>query len=85
MAVKTALAFATDRDPAGTYEGNERAPGEIEEASLARCYPDFEALTADGRFLTLAQTLYAPLVAWIGTHVDATAHAEPTGVTQEAA
>lgn len=74
IAAKTALAFVGERDPIGTYEGSERIKGEVEEASLARCYPDFEALTADGRFDVLAQTLYAPLAEWVEQYVKASPH-----------
>ena len=35
-------------------------PGEGEEACLARLFPDFEALRADGRFAALAQRLFGP-------------------------
>ena len=79
VAAKTALAFVGARGPGKTqetYEGNERIRGEVEDASLARCYPDFEALCADGRFEHLAQTLYAALAEWVATHVDATPHGE---------
>ncbi|MBP7467579.1 MAG: exodeoxyribonuclease V subunit gamma [Thauera sp.] len=79
VAAKTALAFVGERGPGKTqetYEGNERIRGEVEDASLARCYPDFEALCADGRFEHLAQTLYAALAEWVATHVDATPHGE---------
>lgn len=84
VAAKTALAFLGERGPGKapeTYEGNERSAGEGQEASLARCYPDFESLSADGRFETLAHSLYGPLAQWVATHVDATAHSEraPSG------
>ena len=74
VAAKTALAFIGARNPVDTYEGNERMAGEGEEASLARCYPEFAALAADGRFETLAQGLYAPLASWVATHVRAIPH-----------
>ena len=76
VAVKTALAFASEGKPAQTYEGHERIRGEGEEACLARCYPDFDALAADGRFATLAQTLYAPLQAWMDEQVTVSPHPE---------
>jgi len=85
VALKTALTFVAGGNAASAYEGNERQSGEGEDASLARCYPDFEALAADGRFETLAHTLYAPLVAWIGEHVVASAHPESNRIVEEAA
>jgi exodeoxyribonuclease V gamma subunit len=78
VALKTALAFIAERDAADTYEGNERSSGECEEAALARCYPDFESLVADGQFEPLARTLYAPLADWVSTHIEIIPHPEPT-------
>ena len=66
----------TQKKQSENQRRNERIRGEVEDASLARCYPDFEALCADGRFEHLAQTLYAALAEWVATHVDATPHGE---------
>jgi exodeoxyribonuclease V gamma subunit len=66
LACRTALAFVSDGKPAEVYDGggfNPVAP-EGAEPCLARLYPDFEALVADGRFETLAPQLYGPLHAW---------------------
>ncbi|MBQ7626957.1 MAG: exodeoxyribonuclease V subunit gamma [Rhodocyclaceae bacterium] len=50
------------------YEGGYMHSGEVtHDAHLARRYPDFAALRADGRFLELARALYAPLLHWSQT------------------
>ncbi|MDZ7591889.1 MAG: exodeoxyribonuclease V subunit gamma [Rubrivivax sp.] len=71
-------------DVAAVYEGSAFAGGrrgEVEEACLARVFPDYAALCADGRFATLAQELFAPMAAWIASDVRveplAAAAAEP--------
>ncbi len=47
-----------------TYEGGYNQQGEVEtDPYLARVYPDYAALTADGAFTRLAETLYGPLLA----------------------
>jgi len=69
LAPRTALALVQGaRDVAAVYEGSEYArarPGEGEEACLARLFPDYAALRADGRFETLAGRLFGPLTAWV--------------------
>ncbi|WP_247736668.1 exodeoxyribonuclease V subunit gamma [Thauera aromatica] len=85
VALKTALAFVAERNAADAYEGNERSTGEGEEATLARCYPDFESLIADGQFESLARTLYAPLADWVGTHIEIIPHPEPTPAANQEA
>jgi exodeoxyribonuclease V gamma subunit len=65
LACRTALAqVAGVADLAPFYEGSDRAPGEVAEPCLARCWPDLEALLADGRFTRLALALYGPLHGW---------------------
>ncbi|MEY4561883.1 MAG: hypothetical protein RLZZ618_1160 [Pseudomonadota bacterium] len=70
VACKTALAHVADRDAAGTYEGGFKLSGEVGEPCLARIYPDFEALSDDGRFEALADRLYRPMAEWAATHVE---------------
>lgn len=77
VAARTALALVGGGKPAEAYEGSEHRHGEVEEASLARCYPDYAALTGDGRFEHLARALYAPLLEWIDGHVAAVPHPAP--------
>ena len=78
LACKTGLALARGaKDVAGVYEGSQfggagkvgGTRGEVEEACLARMYPDFEALSGDGRFQELAQRLFAPIQQWVTDHV----------------
>ena len=67
VALRSALAEAVGDDPRPVYEGREgdtHSVPEIREPCLARCYPDFDALSADGRFPVLAELLYTPLAAW---------------------
>ena len=74
LACKTGLALARGaKDVAGVYEGSQfggagkvgGTRGEVEEACLARMYPDFETLSGDGRFQELARRLFAPLQQWV--------------------
>lgn len=51
------------------YEGSFHARGEGQDLYWARLFPDFEALSADGRFAQWAGVLYAPLLAWCREHV----------------
>ncbi|MBV2131367.1 exodeoxyribonuclease V subunit gamma [Pseudomonas sp. MAP12] len=75
MALQTAIAWlssggegAEDGDKAAeaarkAYEGGYQRTGEVEQnASLARQFPDFAALTADGEFYQWSHDLYQPLL-----------------------
>jgi len=78
MAPRTAIAvLQKQKDDAGrtVYERSDRIRGEGDEPCLARMYPDYEALTADGRFAQLANALFAPLLAWADDHVTMQVHA----------
>ncbi|MNY43033.1 RecBCD enzyme subunit RecC [compost metagenome] len=45
-----------------TFEGGYMVTGEVaSSAALRRAYPDFDALSGDGRFTLLAEHLYGPL------------------------
>jgi exodeoxyribonuclease V gamma subunit len=82
LACRTALAWAADvSDVAAVYEGNAfpggGMRGEVEDACLARMFPDFESLSAEGRFIDLAARLYRPIHSWAGTHVAVEVHAVP--------
>ena len=72
---RTGLALVTGaNDVASVYQGGAFArggPGEVVEPCLARLYPDFETLTADGQFSVLAQRLLAPLALWADQHITA--------------
>lgn len=73
LPLKTALAAAAGEDLARAetaYEGDGFVQaGEADDACWARLYPDFDALTADGRFAPLAEAVHAPLLAWLADHV----------------
>jgi exodeoxyribonuclease V gamma subunit len=72
---KTALAYVAERDAAKEYEGGHMVRGEVQDTCLARMYPDYDALAADGRFEALAKTVYAPLLEWVKRQVTVVAHA----------
>ncbi len=84
---KTALAWVAGKDAAGQYQGSPDSPqqiADVSEACLARVFPDFEALCADGRFAILAEQVYAPLLTWAKQHVSAYRHAgEPAPDTAD--
>ncbi|MGP1629078.1 MAG: hypothetical protein ACTS5V_04005, partial [Giesbergeria sp.] len=78
LPLTTALAQVNDRPAQPVYEGSgsrQGAPGEGEDAEWERFYPDFEALTADGRFEALAPLVHAPLAQWAAGELQATPHA----------
>ena len=50
-------------------------PGEGTEACLARAFPDYASLAADGRFARLAQDLFGPFSEWIAGDARAEIHA----------
>lgn len=77
FAAKTALAWVADqRDVAQVYEGGGfgGVSGEGEEACLARSFPDFAALSADGRFEQFAKLLFEPMLQWMHRSVTLTLH-----------
>jgi exodeoxyribonuclease V gamma subunit len=77
IAPRTALAFIASGDNSEalrTYEGGEFSGAEVDDPCLARCYPDFEALSADGRFARLAEQLYSPLARWARDHIEVTSY-----------
>ncbi|MCV2359703.1 exodeoxyribonuclease V subunit gamma [Paucibacter sp. TC2R-5] len=66
LALSTGLALLSGKgDAALVYEGGFRSDGEGEEPCLARLFPDFAALSADGRFEVLARRLYEPFQQWV--------------------
>lgn len=72
---KTALAWLANKDAVAQYEGSFMSTGEVDEPCLARMFPDFDALTEDGRFDDLAKQVYGELLAWVKQHVSAHFHA----------
>ncbi len=76
LALRTGLALVQECGKAEqVYEGDRQREGEGAEPCLARVYPDFDSLGADGRLQALAQAVCAPLAAWASHHVTATPHA----------
>lgn len=79
LPLKTALAIAAQQqpqppppaDPEEVYEGTAygQIGAEADEACLARVFPDYKALAADGRLHDLAPTVYGPLLQWAKQHV----------------
>ncbi|MFZ6049100.1 exodeoxyribonuclease V subunit gamma [Pseudomonas sp. CR3202] len=66
VALKTAIAWlqeANEDKARNVYEGGYNLTGEVTgSASLARQYPDFAALSADGAFAQWSEVLYRPLL-----------------------
>ncbi|TBU90341.1 exodeoxyribonuclease V subunit gamma [Stutzerimonas kirkiae] len=70
VALKSAFAWLAQEDPQRAweaaqqcYEGGFQLAGEVAgDASLARQYPDFASLAADGRFAEWSRLLYLPLL-----------------------
>jgi exodeoxyribonuclease V gamma subunit len=71
VALKTAMSALEQKDPAKaepaarkTYEGDgfHYAGERAESGALARQFPDFDALNADGRFAAWSEQLYRPLL-----------------------
>lgn len=82
---KTALALVSGKDAAAQYEGGYMTNGDVEDPCLARMFPDYESLAADGHFEVLAKQVYEPLHTWAVNQVTAREHAteeEMTEVTQ---
>ena len=75
LPLHTALAWLAGKDAVAAFEGSHMARAENEEACLARLFPDYATLVADGRFEALAEAIYTPLLAWSSTHTTAQAHA----------
>ena len=82
VAVRTALAWvgSQSKNPtwaaSQTYDGSEFTRGEVRDPALARCFPDFQALSANGRFEHHARGLYGRLFEWADSHLELTTHAE---------
>jgi exodeoxyribonuclease V gamma subunit len=71
-AVATGLAWLEGGAAAAApaYEGGEFLRGEVQDACLARLFPDFEALRAAPGFEPATERLHAPLAAWLKAAVD---------------
>ena len=75
LPLKTGIALAAGlqgaNGPEQVYEGTEydSSRAEVNEPCLARLYPSYEALAADGRLQQLAEQIYVPLLEWAKEHV----------------
>jgi len=69
VACKSALAMLKGGDPRSTYEGSFEQSGEVADLCLARLWPDFASLLADGQWSALCSDLYGPLADWLEQHV----------------
>ena len=93
LASRTGLALlAGVNDVAAVYDGAAYSrdgaaadPGEVQDACLARLYPTFDALAADGRFARLAQHLLGPLLHWAQSAASVALHATPNTAAAAAA
>jgi exodeoxyribonuclease V gamma subunit len=89
LASRTALAFVRgatgDAAAESAYQGEFNPRRESDEPCLARAFPDYQALTADGRFAEYANRLFRPLVDWIEQSVGFEMHTEAvaTGYTPD--
>ncbi|MEN9904524.1 MAG: exodeoxyribonuclease subunit gamma [Pseudomonadota bacterium] len=83
LPLKTALALAGGlqgtNGPESVYEGSEFGSSrpEVREPCLARLYPSYEALAADGRLQQLAVQVHAQLLDWVKEHVRQVKRPEP--------
>ncbi|MFZ2989257.1 MAG: exodeoxyribonuclease V subunit gamma, partial [Ideonella sp.] len=75
MALLTGLAQLETGKAEQVYEGGYQSAGErAQDDCLARAFPDFEALQADGRFPDLAEAMLGPLLHWAAHCVTVVPH-----------
>ena len=67
VACKSALALLAGEDARSTYDGGFELRGEVDDACLARLWPDYATLAANPDWPAMAEALYGPLQRWIGT------------------
>jgi exodeoxyribonuclease V gamma subunit len=77
VACRTALAHLAGRDAREVYEGDgHEVAGEVErEPCLARLWPDFSLLAADGNWPDLAEAVYGGLAHWMAEQIRVEPHA----------
>ncbi len=71
-ACKTALALAQEGNPQQVYDGGFQLRGEVEDACLARLWPDFSTLRAEPDWEGCSNALYGPLAEWLKTSINVT-------------
>lgn len=74
LPMRTAVAKVADEDPESVYEGGFMRDAEADDPCWSRLYPSFEALTADGRFESLADDVWGRIQAWAMNHVTVAMH-----------
>jgi len=82
---RTALAELKNGKGQEAYEGGYSTSGEVEEPCLARTFPDFASLSADGSFETYQAELFQPLFDWAAQAVVIRHSYTPAAGTREAA
>ncbi|MFC5460821.1 exodeoxyribonuclease V subunit gamma [Massilia niabensis] len=77
VACRTALAQLAGRDAREVYDGDgHEVAGEVErEPCLARLWPEFSSLAADGNWPELAEALYGGLAHWMAEQIRVEPHA----------
>ena len=78
---RSAIALVRGKDARSEYESSRDKRGDDAEPCLQRCFPDFAALAADGRFASLAELVYRPLLDWVDEGVEVVAR-EPVDPMQ---
>jgi exodeoxyribonuclease V gamma subunit len=75
LPMRTALAKVTEsEDPEAVYEGGFMRDAECDDPCWSRLYPDFDALSADGRFEVLTDEVWGRVQTWATNHVMVTMH-----------
>jgi exodeoxyribonuclease V gamma subunit len=85
LPLKTAIAWVQHPADAAkkartAYEGSPHTSAEGDEPCLARVYPRFADLLADGRLPALAAQVHQPFLEWVKHHVTIARHPVPDGV-----
>lgn len=74
LPMRTALAQVAEEEPETVYEGGYMREAEASDPCWSRLYPDFDALSADGRFESLADEVWGRIQAWATYHVTVVMH-----------
>ncbi|MGI4848296.1 MAG: exodeoxyribonuclease V subunit gamma, partial [Janthinobacterium lividum] len=69
VACKTSLALVQDGNAELVYDGGHQSAAESAEPSLARLWPDFDALSSEPGWLDMSTALYGPLAEWLASAV----------------
>ncbi len=78
LTVALGITTGKDQNPDGVYEGDDfdASMAEVNDACLARMFPDFETLTTElspdktvSRLQALSEDVYVPMLRWVQQHV----------------